>query len=136
MNSKPIYISQTDNQQIRRRIPAFADHKRFREAVANLLAELNRAVLVNDHTLSPDVVALDSVVEVADLVSGECELYTLTLPDTANAALNRISVFSPLGTALLGYASGDEFTWQMPGGLRQLRIVTVRQTTGPEPIRA
>lgn len=127
MNSKPIYITQTDNQRIRSRLPAYAESKRFRDAAANLLAELNRAVIVNDATLSSDVVTLDSIIDVADLGSGETERYTLTLPDTANAALNRISVFSPLGTALLGYAAGDELSWQMPGGIRLLRIAAVTQ---------
>jgi len=108
-------------------MPAYAEHKRFREAAAKLLAELNRAVIVNDETLSADVVTIDSAIDVVDLSSGETERYTLTLPDTANAALNRISVFSPLGTALLGYAAGDELSWQMPGGLRLLRIAAVMQ---------
>ncbi len=125
MNTKPIYVSQTDSLKLRLRLPAFAEHKRFREAAHQLKAELDRAIIVNDDALSDDIVALDSFVSIQDLESGELEDYTLTLPELSDAALNRISVFSPLGTAMLGYAAGDEFSWSMPGGLRRLRIVAV-----------
>jgi len=33
-----------------------------------------------------------------------------------------------MGTALLGYRAGDEVEWQMPGGLRRLRIERVLPT--------
>ena len=125
MTTKPIYISHTDNFQLRARLSAFADNKRFREASLRLRAEIDRAILVNDETLSPDIVALDSTVSLEDLETKERETYMLTLPERADPSLRRLSVFSPLGTAILGYAAGDELSWQMPGGLRRLRIVTV-----------
>ncbi|HEY9250467.1 MAG TPA: GreA/GreB family elongation factor, partial [Rariglobus sp.] len=37
----------------------------------------------------------------------------------------RLSVFAPLGTALIGFPAGHEFTWEMPGGPRRLRILGV-----------
>ena len=63
-----------------------------------------------------------------DLSSGERREYTLTYPAEADVAAGRISVLAPLGTALLGYREGDEFEWQMPGGLRRLRIEKVRSS--------
>ena len=35
-------------------------------------------------------------------------------------------MLAPLGTALLGYRQGDEVEWLMPGGIRRLRIESVR----------
>jgi regulator of nucleoside diphosphate kinase len=35
-------------------------------------------------------------------------------------------VLAPLGTALLGYREGDELEWMTPGGMRRLRIESVR----------
>lgn len=125
MNLKPIYISQTDNARIRSRLSAFPHSKRYRTALDGLLGELDRAVVVNDDSLPPDVVALDSVVEISDEESAVRETYTLSLPETSDPSQNRISVFSPLGTALLGYAAGDELVWSMPGGPRRLRILSV-----------
>lgn len=131
MNTKPIYISQSDNRQLRLRVPVFAENKRFREAAEQLRAELDRAIVVDDGALSPDIVAIDSAVVVEDLESHEQETYTITLPEMSDPVLNRLSVISPLGTALLGYAAGDEVTWTMPGGVRRLRIVSVTHATTP-----
>lgn len=131
MNSKPIYISQSDHRQIRQRLPLFLESKRFREASLLLQAEIDRAIVVADDTLSPDIASLGSRVELHDLESGERDYYTLTLPENADADDHRISVFSPLGTALLGYATSDEFTWTMPGGPRRFRIVSVTRQPAP-----
>lgn len=125
MNPKPIYLSRGDEARIRARLPAFAGQKRSRSSIAGLLAEINRAVVVNDGSLPPDVVSLESAVEVVDQESSERETYVLSLPENSDPAQNRISVFSPLGTALLGYAAGDELVWTMPGGPRRLLIRSV-----------
>lgn len=39
----------------------------------------------------------------------------------------RLSVLTPLGTALLGYREGDEVRWKMPSGIRRLQIEKVMQ---------
>jgi regulator of nucleoside diphosphate kinase len=41
-------------------------------------------------------------------------------------AARRLSVLAPLGTALLGCRQGDEVVWEMPGGVRRLRVERVR----------
>ena len=131
MNSKPIYISQTDQRLIRQRLPYFIESKRSRESALLLQAELDRAISVADETLSPDIVALGSHVELHDLESGERDHYTLTLPENADPDGHRLSVFSQLGTALLGYANRDEFEWKMPSGLRRFRIAAVSRQSAP-----
>ncbi|MEP7313624.1 MAG: nucleoside diphosphate kinase regulator, partial [Pseudomonadota bacterium] len=81
-----------------------------------LTAELERAVLLADEGVPPEVVTMGSAVHVLDLASGERREYTLVYPAQAHPASGRISVLAPLGTALLGYREGDELAWQMPGG--------------------
>lgn len=125
MNTKPIYVSQTDSRLIRLRLPLHLAEKRLREAALRLQEELDRAVVVNDSARPDDVVALRSHVELEDLESGERERYTLVLPGHGGIVDEPLSVFSPLGTALLGYAAGDEIVWTMPGGLRRLRLLAV-----------
>lgn len=46
----------------------------------------------------------------------------MTRPEHADAAQGRLSVLAPIGTAVLGYAEGDEIEWPTPGGLRRIRI--------------
>ena len=72
-----------------------------------------------------DVVTMNSRVVVKDLENGESSEYTLVFPEQANIEQGRLSVVSPIGTAILGYAKGDVITWQTPGGPRQIKIVDI-----------
>ena len=40
----------------------------------------------------------------------------------ANYDEGKISVLAPVGTALLGYRVGDTIEWQVPSGLRRLKV--------------
>ena len=58
-------------------------------------------------------------------------IYTLVFPEEANIDQNRISVLAPLGTALLGYKVGDTLEWEVPAGLRRLKVIEILYQ--PEP---
>lgn len=124
MNEPTIYISAYDSENLRLRLAGVtASDARTAKTLARLRAELDRAVIVP--TLPPNVVGLESTVAVLDLDTNEVDHYTLTLPERADPARGRLSVFAPLGTALLGYAEGAEIAWEMPGGTRRLRLTRV-----------
>jgi regulator of nucleoside diphosphate kinase len=91
-----------------------------------LRAELERAIIVAPDDIPPGVITMNSVVKVLDLTAGSRREITLVYPHEAQPADGRISVLAPLGTALLGYREGDEVEWLMPGGIRRLRIESVR----------
>lgn len=82
--------------------------------------------------LPPDVVTMDSTVELLDLDTGETEVFTLVYPERADAALNRISVLAPLGTAILGCRVGDTVTVKVPAGRRRIRVEDIHD----EPVSA
>ena len=62
-----------------------------------------------------------------------CSRAAASSPEDADITAGRLSGFTPRGTALLGFPSGHEFTWEMPGGPRRLRILGV---TPPAPFPA
>ena len=37
----------------------------------------------------------------------------------------KVSVLAPIGTALLGYRAGETVEWEVPGGVRRLKIEQV-----------
>jgi regulator of nucleoside diphosphate kinase len=92
-----------------------------------LRAELERAVIVTPQEIPADVITLYRAARVLDLGDRTRHEFTLVYPHDADPAKGRISVLAPLGTALLGYREGDEVEWLMPGGLRRLRIESVRE---------
>ena len=68
---------------------------------------------------------MNSRVVVKDVENGENSEYTLVFPEQADVAQGRLSVVSPIGTAILGYSKGDTITWQTPGGPRQIKITDI-----------
>ena len=63
-----------------------------------------------------------STVRLKDLVSGEANTYSLVFPSEADFSQGKISVLAPIGTAILGYKSGDTIEWPVPSGVRKLKI--------------
>jgi regulator of nucleoside diphosphate kinase len=75
--------------------------------------------------IHPDVVTMDSEVLVTDVGSGETFSFHVVFPRSADVSEGRISVLEPLGMAVLGRSVGDRINWEVPGGLRTLRVEDV-----------
>lgn len=131
MFNKSIYVASHDYTRLRLLAAALTTHQSpsARTAAGRLLQELDRCILVAAHELPPGTVRLGSTVTIEDVESGETDVYTLSMPDQANPEQGRLSVLAPVGTAILGYAEGDEITWETPGGMRRLKL---RQVSTPE----
>jgi len=126
-----LYLLDSDAASLRLRIHLLASDPHSRRALRGLRDELERAVVLPREGLPDDVVRIGSRVEVHDLTDGETARYTLCFPEHAEISSGRLSVFAPLGTALLGFSAGHEFTWEMPGGPRRLRILSVTPPDDP-----
>lgn len=124
-----LYLLDSDAASLRHRINLLSSDPHSRRALQGLRGELERAIVLPASELPDDVVRIGSRVEVHDLTDGETARYTLCFPEHAEITSGRLSVFAPLGTALLGFPASHEFTWDMPGGTRRLRILAV---TPPE----
>jgi regulator of nucleoside diphosphate kinase len=90
-----------------------------------LTEELRRAVIVDPKDVSSDVITMNSRAEMRDLESGETVAFTLVFPSEANIDEEKISVLAPIGAGMLGYRVGDEFEWNVPGGLRRMKVTKV-----------
>ena len=92
----------------------------------NLLDVIDSADLVPSQNIEPDVVTMQSVVVIEDLETGRKSELALSYPDDADATAGRLSVFSPVGTSLLGLRVGDIARWTLPDGREgAARIVEV-----------
>lgn len=92
-----------------------------------LLEELKSAKVVGEDALPADVICIDSIVEIADIASGQKFTFQIVLPSEANMKKNKISVFAPIGIALLGYRTDSEVQWEMPTGLKTFEVLRVEQ---------
>ena len=125
MTREQILITREDKKQLLRVLPRIGTDYADREDLVVLAEELERAVEVEPEAVPADVVTLNSTVRVIDLESSAAMDYTIVMPGEANYDAGRISVLAPLGTALLGYRVGDEIEWEVPRGVRRLRIEAV-----------
>jgi regulator of nucleoside diphosphate kinase len=102
-------------------------------AVADSLAqELDRADILEPAELPADVVSMNSTVRfVFDPEPEEFE-YTLSWPREADQQDKpRISVFTPIGAALLGLRVGDAIDWTVPSG-KSVRLRVTELLDQPE----
>jgi regulator of nucleoside diphosphate kinase len=120
-----IHLRRSDAETLERLIES-SGFSRDGSALAMLDEELARATIVADDALPSGAVALDSRVQFCDLQTGEQREVTLVVPSKVAPAEGKISVLSPVGSALIGLSVGDDIDWPIPGGkVRRLRVLAV-----------
>ncbi|HMW66796.1 MAG TPA: nucleoside diphosphate kinase regulator [Chitinophagaceae bacterium] len=87
-----------------------------------LLKELNDAQIVEPEAIPANVVTMNSIVKLSFLNNNKQIQFQIVYPENANIKENKISIFSPIATALIGYKTGDEIEWIVPAGLTKIRI--------------
>lgn len=99
----------------------------------DLASELERASVVADDAVPADVVSMGSRVAYAEKGTGNRREVQIVYPSDANPAQGKVSVFAPVGAALIGLAVGDEIDWEFPGGASRRLVVVevVHPTTSP-----
>ncbi len=126
MAQRVIYITRPDMEKLRKLIDGVRENAAKPTAnLDSLERELNRAKVVASRKIPKDIITMNSVVRLQDLVSEEESTYTLVFPAQANVGDNKISILAPIGTALIGYGVGDIIEWQVPSGMRRLKVQEV-----------
>ena len=121
-----IQIRETDAERISNL--AIEAEDRLPQVAELLLAEINRATIVEDSRLPQNVVALQSTVKFLDEASGIERTLQLVYPQHADIAVGRISILSLVGAGLLGLKPGQSISWpDRAGKQRALRIMEVNQ---------
>jgi regulator of nucleoside diphosphate kinase len=91
-----------------------------------LLAEIERARVVPGSSVPAGVVRMGSVVEFRQ-EGGRTRRVQLVYPGLADIAANRISILTPIGTALLGLREGQSIAWKARDGRAcRLTVISVR----------
>lgn len=100
-------------------------HKEFKEM---FLA----AVTMPEKSISDRIVTMNSKIKLRNLLNkNEMEL-TLVFPEDVNDEEYKVSVFSDVGTVLLGRALGDIVTWPISDVIAHFEIITVEHAPKPK----
>ena len=87
-----------------------------------LLNELKSAQVVDSGEIPNDVLTMNTIVKISFLNTKKTMQFQIVYPDQANMKENKISILSPVATALTGYRVSNEIEWIVPSGLTKLRI--------------
>lgn len=120
---KPV-LTKSDYNTIKDLIVNTPNHLITKE-ISLLAKEIELAKKVPDLKIEPQVIRLNSHFEVQDVATGKLLNFQLTLPKFGNLAEKKLSVLSPLGVALIGFQEGMEIEWDLPGGLKKFKIISV-----------
>ncbi len=93
----------------------------------DLRAELERAIVIPNDLMQAGIVTMGSRVRYAESATGHSREVEIVFPDEADPALGKVSVFAPVGAALIGLSVGQEIDWDFPGSSRRLTVVEVIQ---------
>jgi transcription elongation factor GreA len=102
--------------------------------LSQLKTRLRDLSMVDMSKIPRDRVGLGSQVVVLDIHKDEEITYNLVTSEEADAATGRISTSSPIGKGLLGKQVGDSVRIQIPGGVREMEVVsltTIHDVTAP-----
>lgn len=120
MTSPPIIVASEDRSRLLDLV-ADVDGK----VAEQLESELDRAHVLPLSEVPSDVIVMDSNVEYEEIVTGRRRQMQLVYPRQADSSAGRVSILAPLGCALLGLRVAQEIDWNMPGGKRRLRVLSV-----------
>lgn len=131
MRKPSITISSTDHEALTRIANGLMD---TRPVLAEaLLGELERAKVVRANSVPPRSVQMGSTVEYTT-ADGRAHRVQLVYPAQADIAAGRISVLTPVGTALLGLSVGQSIDWVGNDGKKHvLNVIATAPGTSPVP---
>lgn len=117
----PVVITEEDFNLLR----PYAERVAAANTEMSLAHELGRAVVVNKDAFPAHCIGLNSRVTVLDLETQRVMTFTIVMPEHADMRQDKISVLTPMGTALIGFRKAEEVRWKVPAGFKRFRILDV-----------
>lgn len=115
-----IIVGEADHKQLN--ILAMAGLTHTPDQSDDLLYELERARILGDAEVPSDIVRMGSTVRYRT-DNGQEHTVTLVYPVDADIAAGRISIMTPVGTALIGLNVGQSITWEARDGNKHVLTV-------------
>lgn len=96
------------------------------KCLTNLSQELKSAHIVDEEEMPQDIIRFNSNVTVA-FENGIEKTVQLVVPVERDSKNNKISILTPMGSALMGYSEDDSIEWDFPNGKNRITILKVNQ---------
>ena len=98
----------------------------FKKSLKKLKEEMESAQILDEADMPKDVIRFNSNVTIIS-ENGWHKKFKLVFPSKSDVKNNYISILTPMGAAVMGYANGDSLIWEFPTGNQKLTIENVEQ---------
>lgn len=95
--------------------------------IAELENTLSNVRLIENEKIPHDKIYIGAIVTLEDLDNDEVLTYMLVSPEEASYEENKISVFSPIGKALLGHKEGEKLEIKVPAGTLKYKVKKIKR---------
>lgn len=120
---KEILVTTLDFARIKKRISDEASKTGFlSKDLQKLSEELNRAKVIEPKKIPKDVLTMNSQVRLKYLTNGRSLEVKVVYPEEADIKTQKVSIFAPIATALLGYRKGDVIDWPIHNNTLKVKI--------------
>jgi len=127
MKPTPIFCK-TDYQLLRELILKSKNETNAKE-VGQLAQELDRAIISKENSLDSSIIRIGSQITIEDVKANKQMKIQIVLPSLANVSERKISILAPLSVAIIGFKENDQVDWELPAGIKTLKIVAVDNST-------
>ena len=93
--------------------------------ISELEDKLSRVTVMENVEIASDKAYIGATLKIKDLDSGDESSFTLVAQEEANFSEGKISIESPIGSALLGHKKGDKVDIQIPAGSLKYKILEI-----------
>lgn len=122
--SRKIFITESDKVKLLKIInKAKYENLDNNLHLKDLEAEIEKAAVTSIEELPGNVITMNT--KAVLLIDDTEEEVTLVYPNEADILEGKISVLSPIGTAILGYGEGDVIEWAVPNGTAHIQVKKV-----------
>ena len=126
MKPTPV-LTITDYNILRKLVKNAKDSTNIRE-IALLTQELDRAIVNKGSVLDESIIRMNSHVTVEDITTKQQMNIQIVMPSQSNIKDGKVSILAPLSVAIIGFKENDEVEWQLPAGIKNLKIINVTNT--------
>jgi regulator of nucleoside diphosphate kinase len=115
-------VNQKDKVRLSKLLESICRGSHERTYLNTLREQLDGSRASTPARVPQSVVTMRSRVCVRDINTDEVDTFTLVYPDEVDLDQGKLSVFSPLGSALFGARVGEVVNWRLPRSVLTVRI--------------
>lgn len=126
MKPTPVFCKK-DYQFLRELILKSKNDINAKEA-GQLSQELDRAIISEESIYDNSIIRINSHVTIEDVKANKQMKIQIVLPSLSDVKERKISILAPLSVAIIGFKENDQVDWELPAGIKTLKIIEVKNT--------